>query len=979
MDEKPNVRVAVEMHFGKNNPPALRNAGRTTILPARLLLAALLLLCANPAVQGGFFGHHHRTAGRTTLPHGAAQVPNPLHPANAPSFGHNPCTTTPNTAACWGDEQLPVADQAACAGYICGADCIPEVTGCSWSGAKGNRCIPVDWSSKRSKTGFHELSIGDCAPAQPARADPTTWYKAVYGEIVGSTLANKHRAVMSKLAAPEPGGGGDEPKISKGIVRLTFHGKFGDRITQFAVARLVADALDFALGIDRTPVKMEYAFENAGNQGIPPRPEMLVGMNKQLLQGPFYGIHHVLANKQPRLIHIDGLGSSEMWFLEKHAAKLRHEFLVPSLAATYDQPALPKSSDVVVHLDAYPDCTHKSTQLPLAYYGAALDSMYKEEPWGNIWLVSRCGAEDKTVIDLMRKYNANIFAPPNDFPQHSYKLQVHDLLFMVGAQRIILAESMYSWWAGFLGNAQQVHVPLFSKTWGPKAINRMYVNEPRYVYHDLVSTPARHGLHFADIEHEEWVQSAHDRFCKLEYCKTNMAPHVDSLAKTQRKYAAAAAAAAAPKAPKATKATKSKARTDPPHAHFDGEGGAELSIAKDVHHALETFHKDDGAGKTCPVFNWPTPKLPYSRRASNFSAAFESSIAHVSDRNARTFMRTVGVGPHDGSKGRLAVVVPYRNREMDLNHFVPHMHRFLEAQGVDFTIVVVNQTDAHRFNRGELINIGFQMSKWSHEYFVMHDVDLFPVNPSIPYRFVPEPGKVHHLLGALHPNEKGYRYGGFVGGVLVVRMDDFERIDGFPNNFWGWGGEDDAFNTRLHQANIKIKTIDKLVCVDTGLNTWAHDTCEERDITKMDFRPSGRNAALHGLSTGKYEVEHIGLEEVVAAGGEGGSRLERYPYARVDVKLVCSDGDDHIQVCEAPIKCHVGEYAARSDEKLHKHDFQVKDVSKALCNKKMFKVHWTCKKCVTECAEAGAWPVGECSATSGPVCMKSFWPPFGST
>lgn len=34
-------------------------------------------------------------------------------------------------------------------------------------------------------------------------------------------------------------------------------------------------------------------------------------------------------------------------------------------------------------------------------------------------------------------------------------------------------------------------------------------------------------------------------------------------------------------------------------------------------------------------------------------------------------------------------------------------------------------------------------------------------------------------------------YEEFFGGVSGMTTDQFQKINGFPNAFWGWGGEDD--------------------------------------------------------------------------------------------------------------------------------------------------------------------------------------------
>lgn len=34
-------------------------------------------------------------------------------------------------------------------------------------------------------------------------------------------------------------------------------------------------------------------------------------------------------------------------------------------------------------------------------------------------------------------------------------------------------------------------------------------------------------------------------------------------------------------------------------------------------------------------------------------------------------------------------------------------------------------------------------------------------------------------------------YNEFFGGVSGLTVEQFRKINGFPNAFWGWGGEDD--------------------------------------------------------------------------------------------------------------------------------------------------------------------------------------------
>ena len=51
-------------------------------------------------------------------------------------------------------------------------------------------------------------------------------------------------------------------------------------------------------------------------------------------------------------------------------------------------------------------------------------------------------------------------------------------------------------------------------------------------------------------------------------------------------------------------------------------------------------------------------------------------------------------------KDKLAIIVPYRDREAHLNVFIPHMNSFLANKEIDYTIFVAEQADDRPFNYG---------------------------------------------------------------------------------------------------------------------------------------------------------------------------------------------------------------------------------------------------------------------------------------
>ena len=72
---------------------------------------------------------------------------------------------------------------------------------------------------------------------------------------------------------------------------------------------------------------------------------------------------------------------------------------------------------------------------------------------------------------------------------------------------------------------------------------------------------------------------------------------------------------------------------------------------------------------------------------------------------------------------------------------------------------------------------------------IFHDVDLLPsddLGSGLRRVAIGRQAPAHRAgLGPLQ------RQQGLFRGCLRLDHNDFARINGFPNNFWGWGGEDD--------------------------------------------------------------------------------------------------------------------------------------------------------------------------------------------
>uniref|UniRef100_A0ACB8ESD9 Beta-1,4-galactosyltransferase 1 n=1 Tax=Sphaerodactylus townsendi TaxID=933632 RepID=A0ACB8ESD9_9SAUR len=145
---------------------------------------------------------------------------------------------------------------------------------------------------------------------------------------------------------------------------------------------------------------------------------------------------------------------------------------------------------------------------------------------------------------------------------------------------------------------------------------------------------------------------------------------------------------------------------------------------------------------------------------------------------------------------KVAIIIPFRNRDEHLKYWLYYLHPILQRQQLDYGIYVINQGGEETFNRAKLLNIGFveALKEYDYNCFVFSDVDLIPMDDRNTYKCYDQP---RHLSVSM--DKFGFRlpYNQYFGGVSALSKVQFEKINGFPNNYWGWGGEDDDIYNRL--------------------------------------------------------------------------------------------------------------------------------------------------------------------------------------
>ena len=155
---------------------------------------------------------------------------------------------------------------------------------------------------------------------------------------------------------------------------------------------------------------------------------------------------------------------------------------------------------------------------------------------------------------------------------------------------------------------------------------------------------------------------------------------------------------------------------------------------------------------------------------------------------------------------KLGVCVPYRNRESHLKEFIPKVGKYLEDRGIDYQIYFGHQVDDKLFNRGATKNIAAEWAfKEGCDYIVWHDIDMIPEDGGgADYSYPKEAPR--HI--ATQISQMGYelKYEEYFGGAVLFTKEQVEKTNGYSNDYWDWGMEDDDLFWRCNLEGYVVNT-----------------------------------------------------------------------------------------------------------------------------------------------------------------------------
>lgn len=148
---------------------------------------------------------------------------------------------------------------------------------------------------------------------------------------------------------------------------------------------------------------------------------------------------------------------------------------------------------------------------------------------------------------------------------------------------------------------------------------------------------------------------------------------------------------------------------------------------------------------------------------------------------------------------KLIFIIPYRDREQQYLFFRKHMAEVMSNYAPEeYVLWYIHQCDTRPFNRGALKNIGVLLAQqkypedWENITLVFNDIDTMPFTSGY-LNYETTRGVVKHFYGFMFA----------LGGIVSITAGDAYLIDGFPN-YWAWGFEDNALNSRVINQGLHI-------------------------------------------------------------------------------------------------------------------------------------------------------------------------------
>jgi hypothetical protein len=212
---------------------------------------------------------------------------------------------------------------------------------------------------------------------------------------------------------------------------------------------------------------------------------------------------------------------------------------------------------------------------------------------------------------------------------------------------------------------------------------------------------------------------------------------------------------------------------------------------------------------------------------------------------------------------RLAVIIPYRDREQHLAKMLPHtVSYFRRNTDIEPLFCIAEQVDDSPFNRGAIVNHAYAAIAGMVDYVCFHDVDYMPMwadysEPSLPSRIIWHGMDTRPVGHGTDRAIKAQRYG--LAAVAVMKKWHFEACNGYSNTYWGWGYEDTDLAKRLESVGLLVGYRDgTFIALDHDSNGYnANGETEASKANALRFADRVYPNMVDGLATLNADVVEI--------------------------------------------------------------------------------------------------------------------------
>lgn len=198
---------------------------------------------------------------------------------------------------------------------------------------------------------------------------------------------------------------------------------------------------------------------------------------------------------------------------------------------------------------------------------------------------------------------------------------------------------------------------------------------------------------------------------------------------------------------------------------------------------------------------------------------------------------------------------PHEIRKEQIKKCIDSIVSCFTKHNKKFEIIIAEQNNDHPFNMALLKNIGFLEGEKAYNmtkvYLHMNTDYYIDTSKDFPKELddFNEEGILD--IYTIDKEDKNH----WVGGCCCFNAESFKKVNGFPNNIFGWGGCDTAFRYRLDKIGVKYI---RNSLTDSGWIISDDVTPRNGSNNESNIEKAKGDIMSNGLNTCKYTIDGIG-------------------------------------------------------------------------------------------------------------------------